>query len=71
MSEKRFSSPKTVFIIVDGIPADVLENTNTPNIDSIASSGGYSRARRHPDELPDHPRAAEAARGTGSPRRIR
>ena len=44
MSEKRFSSPKTVFILVDGVPADVLEHANTPNIDSIASSGGYSRA---------------------------
>ena len=44
MSEKGLSSPKVVLIIVDGIPADTIENTNTPNIDSIASSGGYTRA---------------------------
>ena len=44
MSEKPLSSPKTIFIIVDGIPADVIESTNTTNIDSIASNGGYTRA---------------------------
>lgn len=35
---------KTVFIIVDGIPADVIERVHTPAIDEIASRGGYSRA---------------------------
>jgi len=35
---------KAVFIILDGIPADVLENTATPNLDEIAKKGGYSRA---------------------------
>ncbi|QNA44276.1 alkaline phosphatase family protein [Lacibacter sediminis] len=34
---------KAVFIIVDGIPADVLEKINTPMLDSIAKVGGYSR----------------------------
>lgn len=34
---------KAVFIILDGIPADVLERVNTPNLDKIASEGGYSR----------------------------
>lgn len=35
---------KAVFIIVDGIPADVIEKVATPNLDDIAKSGGYSRA---------------------------
>lgn len=39
-----FAQRKAVFIILDGIPADVLENTSTPFIDSIASMGGYTRA---------------------------
>lgn len=38
------STPKAIFIIVDGIPADVLENTSTPVLDSISSEGGYTRA---------------------------
>lgn len=37
-SEKK---PKAVFIIIDGIPADVLETTATPNMDAI---GKYTRA---------------------------
>lgn len=36
--------PKTLFIIVDGIPADVLEKANTPNIDAISAQGAYTRA---------------------------
>lgn len=35
---------KAVFIIVDGIPADVIEKLKKPNIDSIAQVGGYARA---------------------------
>ncbi len=40
------SSPKhkAIFIIIDGVPADVLENTPTPAIHEIASAGGYTRA---------------------------
>ena len=35
---------KVVFIIADGIPADVVERVNTPNIDLIAKEGKYMRA---------------------------
>lgn len=35
---------KALFIIVDGIPADVLEKQPTPHIDKIAAIGGYTRA---------------------------
>ncbi|MBT3798757.1 MAG: alkaline phosphatase family protein [Porticoccaceae bacterium] len=38
------TTPKAIFIIVDGIPADVLENTYTPILDSIADKNGYTRA---------------------------
>ena len=37
-------SPKVVFVIVDGIPADVIERVPTPAIDAIAAVGGYGRA---------------------------
>src|SRR5688572_22655428 len=35
---------KVVFMIVDGIPADMIEKLNTPNLDAIAKVGGYRRA---------------------------
>lgn len=35
---------KVVFVIVDGIPADVLEKLPTPHLDAIAKEGGYTRA---------------------------
>ena len=35
---------KVVFILLDGIPADVLEATNTPYLDEIAGEAGYTRA---------------------------
>lgn len=35
---------KAVFIVVDGIPADVIEKVETPFLDEIARSGGYTRA---------------------------
>jgi predicted AlkP superfamily pyrophosphatase or phosphodiesterase len=36
--------PKVIFIIVDGIPADVLESVSTPVLDSISGEVGYTRA---------------------------
>ena len=41
VAEKR---PKTLFVIVDGIPADVIERVNTPGIDAVVASGSYQRA---------------------------
>ena len=35
---------KIVFVIVDGISADVLEKLETPQLDAIAIKGGYTRA---------------------------
>lgn len=38
------SEPKAVFVIVDGIPADVVERVPTPNLDVLGAAGGYTRA---------------------------
>jgi predicted AlkP superfamily pyrophosphatase or phosphodiesterase len=35
---------KAVFILLDGIPADVIEQVPTPMLDEIATAGGYARA---------------------------
>lgn len=35
---------KAIFVIVDGIPADVIEKLNTPHLDVIAKAGGYTKA---------------------------
>lgn len=37
-------SKKAVFIIVDGIPADVIEKLDLPNLKAIAKEGGYAHA---------------------------
>jgi predicted AlkP superfamily pyrophosphatase or phosphodiesterase len=37
-------TPKAVSIILDGIPADVIERVHTPALDEIAAVGGYARA---------------------------
>jgi hypothetical protein len=38
------SNRKALFIIIDGVPADVIERLNPPGIKAIADSGGYTRA---------------------------
>lgn len=35
---------KVMIILVDGVPADVLESVDTPILDQIATQGGYTRA---------------------------
>ena len=41
------ATPKAGFVIVDGIPADVIERVPTkPAIDAIAAAGGYGRGDR-------------------------
>lgn len=37
-------APKVLFVIVDGIPADVIEKIPTPHLDAISKDGGYTRA---------------------------
>ncbi len=37
-------SQKVIFVLVDGISADVIEKVPTPNLDAIAAEGGYTRA---------------------------
>lgn len=37
-------TPKAAFIIIDGIPADVVERVSTPELDAISARGGYARA---------------------------
>ncbi|RYF57437.1 MAG: alkaline phosphatase family protein, partial [Cytophagaceae bacterium] len=47
LPQKAFAqakSRKAVFVIVDGIAADVIEKQSTPNLDRIAKQGGYTRA---------------------------
>lgn len=35
---------KAIFVIVDGISADLIEKLSTPNLDAIAAEGGYTHA---------------------------
>ncbi|MEZ4773618.1 MAG: alkaline phosphatase family protein [Bacteroidia bacterium] len=44
MSCEKPAPKKAVFIIVDGIPADVIEKVSTPALDNISKAGGYTRA---------------------------
>jgi predicted AlkP superfamily pyrophosphatase or phosphodiesterase len=42
--QAQVKKKKVVFIIADGIPADVIEKARTPNLNQIAEAGGYKRA---------------------------
>ena len=39
-----FAQKKVVFILIDGVPTDVLERVRTPNIDAIAKKGAFVEA---------------------------
>ena len=43
-SSVHAATPKAVFVLVDGIPADLVESVSTPFFDEIAKDGGYARA---------------------------
>lgn len=43
-SQAQTREKKAIFVIVDGISNDVIEKIETPNLDKIASVGGYARA---------------------------
>jgi predicted AlkP superfamily pyrophosphatase or phosphodiesterase len=42
--QAQTAAKKALFVIVDGIPADVIEKQSTPNLKAIAKVGGYARA---------------------------
>lgn len=44
IAEAQNRQKKVVFVIADGMPADVVERVHTPNIDIIAKEGAYMRA---------------------------
>ena len=44
LSSAQNQKTKVIFAIVDGIPAEVIEKVSTPNLDTIAAKGGYTRA---------------------------
>lgn len=43
-SSVHAATPKAVFILLDGIPAGLVESVSTPFFDEIAKDGGYARA---------------------------
>lgn len=44
ISATTILAQKVVFVIADGIPADVIEKLETPNLNAIAAKGAYMRA---------------------------
>jgi arylsulfatase A-like enzyme len=43
-TQEKKKTPKAVFIIVDGIPADVVEKLNPPTLAEISKEGGFTHA---------------------------
>ncbi|MDT0553072.1 alkaline phosphatase family protein [Urechidicola vernalis] len=43
-SQKNDNYKKAFLILLDGIPADIIESVETPNLDEISAKGGYARA---------------------------
>lgn len=44
VSTLSYGQRKALLVIIDGIPADVIEKVETPNLDKISKAGGYHRA---------------------------
>jgi hypothetical protein len=44
VSYSQGKTRKAIFILVDGIPADVVEKVHTPSLDSLSKAGRYMRA---------------------------
>jgi hypothetical protein len=44
VSSACYAQPKAVLVILDGIPADVVERVHTPVLDDISALGGYTRS---------------------------
>lgn len=44
VSAQSAKTKKAIVIIVDGIPADMIERVHTPFIDAVSKDGGYTRA---------------------------
>jgi len=44
VSTPKEKTPKAVFIIVDGTPADVIESLSPPALEEIKNNGGYTRS---------------------------
>ena len=42
--ETKLATPKAIFIVLDGISADVIEDIDPPVLADIAKTGGYTRA---------------------------
>lgn len=43
-AQAKTKTRKVVFVIVDGVPADVVEKQPVPNLKAIAKVGGYTRS---------------------------